>query len=513
MGNSVDVIIIGGGWSGLVACKHMLEADFSVALFEKREEIGGIWGYSDDPAIITAMKNTVTSSSSTVTEISDFPMPPDFGHFPHHTKIKKYLESYCSKFNLGPHIKTNTEISQVKKEGERWVVSTASGETYSSKYLCVCTGTHRVPNDEIMHTVFAPFKGKIIHSIEYKRPLPEHIGKKILVYGGGETASDIATELSYVADKVYCSIPHGQWFQRKKGTDSEIFDHYSSRLRVWCCPPDLGCPLIVRVLTYYYGFQQHGIEEWRSPAPYYGQFFNKSPAILDRVKDGFVIPLPGVKTVNAENIEFTNGKEFDVDYVILSTGYHPVFDFLPKEYAHNPNDRLKLIFDPKDPTLAFLGLIRPTVTSIPFMTETQVRCAVNVFKGVVKIPSQEEIQSIMDKDNAYLKNRFSMTSGNIRGLVDPMWYIETVSRFGKFYPNYWKLFFQNPLFWWLCITTPVHSSMFLVHDRKYRPYLKNLYRNLRARPPLKRLFLDTFGGWIFFRAIEACMRFYRKIRA
>ena len=51
-----DVIVIGGGWSGLMTCKYMLEEGFSVVVLEKRNEIGGVWCYSDDPDILTVMK-------------------------------------------------------------------------------------------------------------------------------------------------------------------------------------------------------------------------------------------------------------------------------------------------------------------------------------------------------------------------------------------------------------------------------------------------------------------------
>src|SRR5579872_6466686 len=212
-----DVVIVGGGWSGLVTCKLMLEAGLSAVVLEKREGIGGVWRYSDDLSTVTVMKNTITTSSSTVTEISDFPMPEEYGDFPHHSNILKYLEDYCKKFSLFDHIRFNTEVKQVKKSQDQWVVTTKNGKEYRSKFLCICSGTHQVPNEELSQTLFKNFKGTVKHSILYKYLLPEHRGKKILIYGGGETASDIANECSFVAEKVYFSIPHGQWFQRRKG--------------------------------------------------------------------------------------------------------------------------------------------------------------------------------------------------------------------------------------------------------------------------------------------------------
>ena len=61
-----DVTVIGAGWSGLVACKYMKEEGLSVVCIERKNDIGGVWLYSDDPNIPTVMKSTRCTSSSTV---------------------------------------------------------------------------------------------------------------------------------------------------------------------------------------------------------------------------------------------------------------------------------------------------------------------------------------------------------------------------------------------------------------------------------------------------------------
>ena len=140
-----DVTVIGAGWSGLVACKYMLEEGLSVVAIEKREGIGGVWRYSDDPSIPTVMKSTCCTSSTTVTEMSDFPMPEEIGMFPHNIDVREYLESYAKNFNLMPHIRLNTAVSEVKKEGETWHVTCSTGDTYTSTYLIVASGAHQTP--------------------------------------------------------------------------------------------------------------------------------------------------------------------------------------------------------------------------------------------------------------------------------------------------------------------------------------------------------------------------------
>ena len=108
-----DVTIIGAGWSGLMACKSMLEEGLSVITLEKRDGIGGLWLYSDDPNEPTVMQSTCTTSSSCLTEMSDFPMPEEIGMFPHHIDVLEYLQSYAKHFKLMPHIRLNTGVLQL----------------------------------------------------------------------------------------------------------------------------------------------------------------------------------------------------------------------------------------------------------------------------------------------------------------------------------------------------------------------------------------------------------------
>ena len=58
-----DVTVIGAGWNGLVACKYMLEEGLSVVAIEKKDGIGGVWRYTDDPTIPSVMKSTCCTSA------------------------------------------------------------------------------------------------------------------------------------------------------------------------------------------------------------------------------------------------------------------------------------------------------------------------------------------------------------------------------------------------------------------------------------------------------------------
>src|ERR1043166_4700901 len=95
-----DVIVIGAGWSGLMACKYCLAEGLRTLVLESRDSIGGVWTFTSDQRVGGVTKTTETTSSRCITEISDFPMPADYPSFPSNEQIKAYLDAYCARFAL-----------------------------------------------------------------------------------------------------------------------------------------------------------------------------------------------------------------------------------------------------------------------------------------------------------------------------------------------------------------------------------------------------------------------------
>lgn len=236
-----EVIVIGAGWSGLVACKCMLEEGLTVVALEKRSDVGGLWNYSDDPSVITVMKNTRTTSSSSVTEMSDFPMPEEIGQFPKHEDVLGYLKSYCDAFELWSHIRLEHCVEEITKEGNLWRVRCKNGQQFESNFLIVCTGSVQKPNRELEHSVLRDFVGEVRHSSELKSFVSEHANKRVLLIGGGETASDLVEEYyDHVSRLIWC-IPRGMHFFRKfakilPNRRPQALDKASSRIMKFIAP-------------------------------------------------------------------------------------------------------------------------------------------------------------------------------------------------------------------------------------------------------------------------------------
>jgi cation diffusion facilitator CzcD-associated flavoprotein CzcO len=58
-----DVIVIGAGWSGLMACKYCVAEGLRTVALESRDSIGGVWTFTPDQRVGGVMKTTETTSS------------------------------------------------------------------------------------------------------------------------------------------------------------------------------------------------------------------------------------------------------------------------------------------------------------------------------------------------------------------------------------------------------------------------------------------------------------------
>ena len=58
----LDVIIIGAGWSGLLACKYCLAEGLKTLVLEGRDSLGGVWSFTEDRSCPGVMTTTETTS-------------------------------------------------------------------------------------------------------------------------------------------------------------------------------------------------------------------------------------------------------------------------------------------------------------------------------------------------------------------------------------------------------------------------------------------------------------------
>ncbi|MBV9689851.1 MAG: NAD(P)-binding domain-containing protein [Ktedonobacteraceae bacterium] len=156
----------------------------------------------------SAYKSLFIDTSKRLMQYSDYPMPDHYPVLPHHTQIAEYFDNYAEHFGIKPYIRFTTLVTQARPlAGGGWEVTLDDGSTHCYRALLVANGHHwdpRWPEPEFA----GHFAGTIMHSHYYKTP-DAYVGKHVLVVGFGNSAVDIAAEISRISAMTYLSARRG----------------------------------------------------------------------------------------------------------------------------------------------------------------------------------------------------------------------------------------------------------------------------------------------------------------
>lgn len=498
MKQEFDVVIVGAGLSGLLACKYMKAAGLSCIVLEASDDIGGVWKYRESPNGKGGVTfSTVSTSSKTVNEFSDFPMPDDYPPFQRHTQVLQYLNDFADHFDLRPSILLDREVVRIDKAGATWTTRDSAGDTYQSSKLIICSGMHQFPNKSYeQDTRYRDASLSMMHSSDYRRLTDDYFGKDIVIMGGGETASDLAVELTHAANSVTMCVPHGQWLfpavtpvevrTNSARRATMVSDTFSSRVRRLVDPPfatfesrlDTKAHFTSRTFERWGGKNGHGIAEWQNDAPYYGQFFNKNASVVQLVHRGLIEPKRTIRAVTGNVVEFCDGSKKRTDIIIFCSGYITRFPFFADEkHGGAINDQFKFVVHNDDPSLAFIGFARPLVGSFMGLSEIQSLFVSKLFSGQLVLPEKAVRDEAIAQEKLFQALIFSATSNRIEGLVNFQSYMDDLASLAGVRPNYWKLFLKSRVKWYYAISAAHNNCQFLLHDERFHDEIFRRYRN------------------------------------
>ena len=291
MTSVTDVVVIGAGQSGLAAAYTLLAHGISPVVLEAGPEPAGSWPHYYDS--LTLFSPARYSSMPGL----DFPGDPD--HYPHRDEVAAYLRRYAA--GLGADIRTNTAVSAVEAAGQGgFLVRTATGQRFRAAGIVAATGSFGNPYVPVLPGQNR-FTGRLLHVAEYRRP-HRHVGERVVVVGGGNSAVQVGYELAQVAT-VTLATRHPVTFhpQHRDGRD---LHYWLVTSRFDLLPPEwldhyLGDHWVVDTGKY-----RHALE--------IGQ--------LDR--------RPMFTGFGADGVIWPDGTPEKVDTVVFATGYRPHLDYL-----------------------------------------------------------------------------------------------------------------------------------------------------------------------------------------
>lgn len=360
--SSHHVAVIGAGAAGLVAARELHREGHKVVVFEKDDQVGGLWMYDPrvepDPLGLDLTRPVVHSSlyESLRTNLPretmgfmDYPFVIREGEgrdprrFPGHREVLMYLQDYAREFGIEEMVRFGCEVVNVEMiDSGKWKVKSkrkrlddndrgddfADHEDFDA--VVVCVGHYTQPRiAEIPGINLWP--GKQIHSHNYRIPEPFR-DQIIILIGASASAADISVEIAGLAKEVHIA--------RRSAVDDDTYEKKPGYDNIWL-----------------------------------------HSTIERACEDGTVI--------------FRDGSVILADVILHCTGYKYGFPFLKTDGIVTVDDNrvgplYKHVFPPiLAPWLSFVGI---PYWTFPFPTfEVQSKWIAGVLSGRIALPSQEDM--------------------------------------------------------------------------------------------------------------------------
>lgn len=191
---AVGVLVIGAGQAGLAAGYYLRRAKADFVILDAQGQPGGAWQHM--------WASLRLFSPAQYSSLPGWMMPqPSGGGYPSAADTVAYLAEYERRYEL-PVIRP-AKAHAVRRDGAHLQVDTDVG-TWRARVVISTTGTWWHPFVPY-YPGFGDFRGRMLHTGNYKGPEP-FLGRSVVIVGGGNSAAQILAELSLVAQTTWVTL-------------------------------------------------------------------------------------------------------------------------------------------------------------------------------------------------------------------------------------------------------------------------------------------------------------------
>ena len=405
------ICVIGAGSSGIVAAQVLNARGIPFDCFEKGSQVGGNWRFENDNGMSSAYRSLHINTSRRVMAFKALPMPDHYPDYPNHFQMAAYFDEYVDHFGLREKIRFRTEVVSVEPSGGEWEVTVEDGdgkrETNRYRAVLVANGHHWDPRwPEPAFPGAEEYGGEQIHVHHYREPdiLP---GKRVLVLGIGNSATDVAVESSRIADETFIAMRRGAYVLPKYINGKPI-DETTNPL-ISALPIAVQRFFVNRALSI---AAAGDMTAYGLPQPDH-KLFEAHPTVsselLPRLGHGDIRVKPNIERFSGgRTVHFVDGSEEEIDLVIYCTGYKMTFPFFDPQVLSAPDNRLPLyrrVASVERPGLYFIGFIQPLGPIMP-LAEAQCEWVADLIAGRVSLPAPAEMRREIESEERKQSRRF-----------------------------------------------------------------------------------------------------------
>ncbi|MEJ6576810.1 MAG: NAD(P)/FAD-dependent oxidoreductase [Actinomycetota bacterium] len=422
--------IVGAGFAGIASAKVLTEFGHKVQVFEKENDVGGVW------SVTRRYPGLGTQNVRSTYAMSDFPYPKGTPEWPSGEQVQQYIEAYAKKFNVFNKISFNTEVTLAKQSSNgSWSVEISKDGKKSAEdfdYLIVANGIFSDPfiPEWKGADAFKAAGGKIMHTVDFHN-LEDVRGKNVVVIGYGKSSCDAANATVGTAKKTTIVARHLIWKVPKRLNNvlnykmllltrmGEALFPYIELKGAEAFLHGKGKKISTGMLGSVQGVieKQFKLEKLGlHPKTGLDTIVRSTVSLatdgfFKNIKAGklFVERDTEITSMAAGKVTLSNGKVLDADYVICGTGFNQIVPFLDASVMKSINDergnfRLYRQLIPLEVTnLAFNGYNSSFFSQLNAEVGA-IWLAANI-EGAIKLPTKSEMLSHIDNRLAWMEKR------------------------------------------------------------------------------------------------------------
>ena len=409
-----SICVIGAGGSGLVAAKVLLADGHDVVVFEREQQLGGVW------APWRAFPGLTTQTPGAQFEFSDFAFPAGLPAWPPAADVYAYLRAYAERFGVSERIRFGSEVVELAPEADGgWsVVVRCAGQTTRERFdRVVCSSG--IFDRPVLPAIdgrdaFEQAGGRVLHSAHCTDPaLLER--RRVVVVGIQKTATDLAVYAATHGSTVDVVYRRPRWklprrFLRTIGIADAIFSRRfeaMSRLatsvpepsrrrraadRILGRPAQLQFRFVELVLRVQFRLGRRGmVPANRVEDEAHCGITIETPGFYDGLRRGAIAThRTGIARLDPGVAVLASGERIAADTVVYATGYRLELPFLHAEVAARVFDAdglLRLyrnVLAPDVPSLGFVGF--NSAIASPLAAEVAAHWLAAYWSGRMRLP-------------------------------------------------------------------------------------------------------------------------------
>jgi len=206
--DEVDVVVIGGGFGGLLVGARLREAGVgSIRIIEKGGDFGGTWYWNRYPGAMCDVESYIY-----------MPLLEELGYVPtekyvHAPEILAHSRAIGERYDLYSNACFQTEVTELRWDEDirRWIVSTNRGDAMKARFVCMPTGPLNRPKLPGIEGIDS-FRGYSFHTSRWdygytggssEGNLTGLAGKRVGIIGTGATAVQAVPHLGEAAEHLF----------------------------------------------------------------------------------------------------------------------------------------------------------------------------------------------------------------------------------------------------------------------------------------------------------------------